>query len=58
DKIIVKIPPKRCAMTSLRTKPSHVTLRANQKQPHPHYVGSGIMRWAPARLGEERYPNR
>ncbi|GBM77135.1 hypothetical protein AVEN_160652-1, partial [Araneus ventricosus] len=32
DKVTVKIPPKRVAMTSLRSKHNHVTLRANEKR--------------------------
>ncbi|GBL85728.1 hypothetical protein AVEN_70751-1 [Araneus ventricosus] len=32
--IIVKILRKSGAMTSLRSKPSHVTVRANEKRPH------------------------
>ncbi|GBO13494.1 hypothetical protein AVEN_160352-1 [Araneus ventricosus] len=34
DKMKIKIPPKRGVTTPLRSKPSHVTLKANEKLPH------------------------
>ncbi|GBN19413.1 hypothetical protein AVEN_138156-1 [Araneus ventricosus] len=34
DKMKIKIPPKRGVTTPLRSKPSHVTLKANEKRPH------------------------